>query len=141
MKSIRKRRRDRTLSRIATQKRLDAIAYKKINGNMTSSFDTWGASRCPDCHKSLPARAFICGGDIRMGSAIITVGTSVNSVYCHADVMRCASESAKQDKQAWMLSRMYEDSLFASCAKKHRDRVKAKKKENYEWRKNNEGKN
>lgn len=107
---IRKRRRDRTRNRIANQKRLDAIAYKKINGNMTSSFDTWGGTVCPECHKSVPTRAFICGGDIRLSdTCIMTLGARVAPQYCHADKQRCASESAKEDKHRWKLSRMYQE--------------------------------
>ena len=62
---IRKRRRDRTRNRIANQKRLDAIADKSIANNFMACIETWSASRCPECLKSLPARAFIKGGDIR----------------------------------------------------------------------------
>jgi hypothetical protein len=138
--TIRKRRRDRTRNRIANQKRLDAIAYKKINGNMTTSFDTWGGTVCPECHKSVPPRAFVCGGDVRWSdTCIVTVGTSVAPQYCHQDVMQCASESAKQDKQRWMFSRLFESTLFDNETQRQRDRAKAKQKENYEWRKSQHG--
>lgn len=91
--SIRKRRRDRTRTRIANQKRLDAIAYKELNGNMSSSFDTWGGTRCPDCNKPLPSRAFcagyhtrfttndwvspITGETVKGSTGILSIGTSV----------------------------------------------------------------
>ena len=136
--TIRKRRRDRTRKRIANQKRLDAIAYKQINGNMLTSFDTWGGTICPECHKSVPTRAFVCGGDIWWSdTCIVTVGTSVAPQYCHKDVMRCASESAKEGKQRWMFSQMYEDSKPSPYRTRYRDRIKARQKEDYEWRKNN----
>ena len=133
---IRKRRRDRTRNRIANQKRLDAIAYARINKSMLASMATWGGTVCPECHKSIPARAFVIGGDVWFSDGcIVTVGTSVSPQYCHQDVMRCASESAKQDKQQWMFSPLYDSTLFDGCAKRQRERVKAKQKENYEWRK------
>ena len=111
MATIRKRRRDRTRNRIANQKRLDAIAYKKINGNMTSSFDTWGGTICPECHKSVPARAFVAGGDIRWSdTCVLTVGAHVLPQYCHRDKSRCASESAKEDPYRWKDSVMYQES-------------------------------
>jgi hypothetical protein len=135
--SIRKRRRDRTCNRLANQKRLDAIASQKIDKSFLASMDTWGGTICPECHKSVPTRAFVNGGDIRFSSTcIVTVGTWVAPQYCHQDVMRCASESAKQDKQRWMFSRLYESTLFDDCVKRQRERVKAKQKQNYEWRKN-----
>lgn len=121
--SIRKRRRDRTRKRIANQKRLDAIAYKELNGNMSSSFDTWGGTRCPDCNKPLPSRAFCAGyhtcfttndwvnpttGETIEGSTgILSVGTSVNPSFCHKDKTRCYSESAKIDPSTWKLSNDY----------------------------------
>ena len=139
MASIRKRRRDRTRSRIANQKRLDAIASQKIDKSFLASIETWGGTACPECHKSVPARAFVNGGDIRFSnSCIVTVGTNVLPQYCHKDVMRCASESAKQDKQRWMFSMLYQSTLPDDCAKRQREWVKAKQKQNYEWRKNNE---
>jgi hypothetical protein len=107
---IRKRRRDRTLNRIANQKRLDAIAYKKINGNMTTSLDTWGGTICPECHKSVPTRAFVVGGDVRWSdTCILSVGTSVAPQYCHRNKQRCASESAKEDPYRWKESLMYQE--------------------------------
>jgi hypothetical protein len=110
MKSIRKRRRDRTRNRIATQKRLDAIAYEKINRSMMSSAETWGGTVCPECHKSLPARAFVIGGDVRWSdTCILTVGASVIPQYCHRDKSRCASESAKEDSYRWKDSPMYQE--------------------------------
>ena len=110
MKSIRKRRRDRTRTRIANQKRLDAIAYKKINGNMTTSLDTLGGTICPECHKSVPTRAFVAGGDIWWSdTCILTVGTSVAPQYCHRNKQRCASESAKEDPYRWKESLMYQE--------------------------------
>lgn len=121
--TIRKRRRDRTRSRIANQKRLDAIAYKKINGNMSSSLDTWGGTRCPDCSKLLPSRAFCAGyhtpfatndwvnpttGETVKGSTgILSIGTSVDPSFCHQDKTRCYSESAKADQSVWKLSSDY----------------------------------
>lgn len=108
--TIRKRRRDRTLSRLAKQKQLDAIAYKKVNGNMTSSFDTWGGTCCPECHKSVPTRAFIGGGDVRWSATcIVTTSPSVAPQYCHRDKNRCASESAKQDKARCKESIMFRE--------------------------------
>ena len=108
--SIRKRRRDRTRNRIANQKRLDAITLEKINRCMISCLETWGGTICPECHKSVPARGFIRGGDIRFtATTILTTGTSVAPQYCHRDVMRCASESAKEDQWKWKLSAMYQE--------------------------------
>jgi hypothetical protein len=133
--TIRKRRRDRTRNRLNNQKQLDAIAYEKIGKSFMASMETWGGTICPDCHKAVPARAFVNGGDIRWDSCIVTVGTSVAPQYCHSDVWQCASESANQDKQRWMLSPMYESTLFNNATKRQRDRWKAKQKENYEWRK------
>lgn len=121
--TIRKRRRDRTRNRIANQKRLDAIAYKELNGNMSSSFDTWGGTRCPDCNKPLPSRAFcagyhtrfttndwvspITGETIEGTTGILSIGTSVDPSFCHEDKTRCYRESAKADQSAWKLSNAY----------------------------------
>lgn len=123
MKSIRKRRRDRTRNRIANQKRLDAIAYKELNGNMSSSFDTWGGTRCPDCNKPLPSRAFCAGyhtpfttndwlnpttgKTVKGSTGILSIGTSVDPSFCHQDKTRCYSESAKADQSAWKLANAY----------------------------------
>lgn len=108
--SIRKRRRERTRNRIANQKRLDRIAQERINKSFMASMDTWGATVCPECYKSVPARAFIVGGDIQWSSScIVSVGTSIHPQYCHRDETRCASESAKQDKGRWMYSPKYRE--------------------------------
>ena len=120
--NIRKRRRDRTRNRIANQKRLDAIAYKELNRNMSSSFDTWGGTRCPDCSKPLPSRAFCAGyhtpfttndwidstgQTIKGSTGILSIGTSVDPSFCHEDKTRCYSESAKIDPSIWKLSSDY----------------------------------
>ena len=107
MITIRKRRRDRTLARIANQKRLDAIASKELNGDMSSSFETWGGTRCPDCAKPLPSRAFFCGYHTVNSSIRISIGSSVSSEFCHADKTRCHSESAKTDPYIWKLANDY----------------------------------
>ena len=108
--NIRKRRRDRTRNRITNQKRLDAIAYEKIGKSFMASIETWGGTTCPECHKSVPARAFVVGGDIRWSdTCILTVGTSVAPQYCHRDKSRCASESAKEDSYRWKESIMYQE--------------------------------
>ena len=122
MMNIRKRRRDRTRNRIANQKRLDAIAYKELNGNMMTSFDTWGGTRCPDCSKPLPSRAFCAGyhtpfttndridstgQTIKGSTGILSIGTSVDLSFCHEDKTRCYSESAKADPSIWKLSNDY----------------------------------
>lgn len=106
---IRKRRRDRTRTRLSNQKRLDAIASEKISKRFLDCIETWGASVCPECHKSVPARAFISGGDIRLSDrCIVTVGASVSPQYCHKNRQRCASESAKEDAWKWKESPMFE---------------------------------
>ena len=111
--NIRKRRRDRTRNRLNNQKRLDAIAYKELNGNMSSSLDTWGGTRCPDCSKPLPSRAFRAGGHTYFtaegstGITHISFGASVDPSFCHEDKTRCYSESAKADLSIWKLSSDY----------------------------------
>gem|GEM_PF-3901263 len=109
MITIRKRRRDRTLARIANQKRLDAIASVEINKNMWSSADTWGGTACPDCNKRLPARAFIAGyHDSSIDNTrFISIGTDVYSDFCHEDKMRCYHESASQKDSFWKLANDY----------------------------------
>lgn len=108
--TIRKRRRDRTLNRLSNQRRLDAIAYERIGKSFMASMETWGGTTCSECHKSVPARAFVMGGDIRWSDrCIVTVGTSVAPQYCHRDTTRCASESAKEDVWKWKLSMMYQE--------------------------------
>ena len=87
----------------------DAIAYKELNGNMMTSFDTWGGTRCPDCSKPLPSRAFCAGyhtpfttndridstgQTIKGSTGILSIGTSVELSFCHEDKTRCYSESA-----------------------------------------------
>ena len=104
--AIRKRRRDRTQSRMANQKRLDAIVSKELNGDMSSSFDTWGGTRCPNCAKALPSRAFFCGYRTD-GQIHISIGSSVSSEFCHVDKTRCHSESAKTDPYIWKLANDY----------------------------------
>lgn len=105
--TIRERRRDRTRKRLDNQKRLDAIAYKELNGNMMTSFDTWGGTRCPDCNKPLPARAFCAGYHTGNSQIRFNVGTSVNPEFCHDDKSRCHSESAKHDPSTWKLANDY----------------------------------
>ena len=108
--TIRKRRRERTIARLANQKRLDEIAYEKIGKSMMASMETWGGTTCPECHKSVPARAFIVGGDIQWrANCIVSIGTSVSSQYCHRDTNRCARESAKEDVWKWKMSLMYQE--------------------------------
>ena len=109
MITIRKRRRDRTLARIANQKRLDAIAFAEINKHMWSSADTWVGTVCPDCNKSLPARAFIAGyHDSSIdNTCFISVGTTVYSDFCHEDKSRCHHESASQKNSFWKLANDY----------------------------------
>lgn len=107
--SIRKRRRDRTRNRIANQKRLDAIAYAEISKSMWTSADTWGGNVCPDCNKSLPSRAFIAGYHTSSidNTCFISVGTSVDSKFCHADITRCHHESAAEKNSNWKLANDY----------------------------------
>ena len=107
MITIRKRRRDRTLARIANQKRLDAIIFKELNENMASSFDTWGGTHCPDCAKPLPPRAFFCGYHTGNSYIRISIGSSVSSDFCHADKTRCHSESAKANPYIWKFANDY----------------------------------
>ena len=109
MMTIRKRRRDRTRSRISNQKRLDAIASAEINKHMWSSADTWGGTVCPDCNKSLPTRAFIAGYHTSSvdNTYCIFVGTDVYSDFCHADKSRCHHESASQKDSNWKLANDY----------------------------------
>ena len=109
MMTIRKRRRDRTLARIANQKRLDAIASAEINKQMWASADTWGGNVCPDCNKSLPARAFIAGyHDSSIdNTCFISVGTDVYPDFCHEDKTRCHHESASQKDSNWKLANDY----------------------------------
>ena len=108
--TIRKRRRERTIARLANQKRLDEIAYEKIGKSMMASMETWDGTICPECHKSVPARAFIVGGDIQWrANCIVSIGTSVSPQYCHRDTIRCAKESAKEDVWKWKMSPMYQE--------------------------------
>ena len=118
MSSIRKRRRDRTLSRLANQKRLDKIAQDTIGKSMMDSMATWSATVCPECNKELPSRAFIEGYDLECSlgeeaikanttNLIVTVGCDVHPQYCHQDKSRCAGESAKANREYWLLSNMY----------------------------------
>ena len=107
MITIRKRRRDRTHSRIANQKRLDAIAYTEINKHIWANADTWGGTHCPDCAKPLPSRAFFCGYHTGNSHVRISVGSSVSFNFCHADKTRCYSESAKTDPHIWKLANDY----------------------------------
>lgn len=107
--SIRKRRRDRTRNRIANQKRLDAIAITKINKSFVSSLETWGGTVCPNCYKRVPARALLARQTIPMDNGIIRLGASILSQYCHRNVQKCASESAKADKWMWMQSPLYQE--------------------------------
>lgn len=107
--TIRKRRRDRTRNRIANQNRLDIAANERINKSFLASIDTWGGTVCPECFKSVPTRAFVVGGDVQWSSScIVSVGTSVAPQYCHRDIKRCASESAKEDAWKWKLSPLYQ---------------------------------
>lgn len=135
--SIRKRRRDRTRSRINNQKQLDAIAFEKIDKSFLDSMATWGGTVCPECFKSVPSRAFICGYKLTSidRSCIITKCAHVGEQYCHSDIKRCMSESAKQDKARWMMSPLFINSQFDQHRKNVRDRDRAKAKENYQWRK------
>jgi len=107
--NIRKRRRDRTRNRIANQKRLDAIASAEINKNMWSSADTWGATVCPNCNKSLPSRAFIAGYHTSSidNTCFISVGTAVDPRFCHADITKCHHESATEKNSNWKLANDY----------------------------------
>jgi len=105
--SIRKRRRDRTLSRIAHQKKLDDIAYIEINKNPWEALFTIGGSRCPDCLKPLPSRAFSSGYHENIGIAIVSVGSSVQPEFCHEDRSRCHHESTTSDKSFWTLANDY----------------------------------
>jgi hypothetical protein len=107
--AIRKRRRDRTRSRIANQKRLDAIALTEIGKSMWASAETWSGTICPDCNKSLPARAFCAGYHARSidQTCIVSVGTSVDEKFCHADKSRCHHESATQKDSNWKLANDY----------------------------------
>ena len=109
MITIRKRRRDRTLARIANQKRLDAISSAEINKNMWASADTWGGNVCPDCNKSLPARAFLAGYHTSSvdNTCFVSIGTDVYSDFCHADKSRCHHESASQKDSNWKLANDY----------------------------------
>ena len=135
--SIRKRRRDRTINRITRQLQLDAIASEQIGKSFLDSIATWSATVCPECFKSVPSRAFICGYELTSidNSCIITMGAHVTDQYCHSDVKQCMSESAKEDKSKWMMSPLFINSQFDQRRKNMRDRCKAKAKENYEWRK------
>lgn len=131
--TIRKRRRDRTRNRIANQKRLDAIAYKELNGNMMTSFETWGGTRCPDCNKPLPSRAFCAGYHTGNSRIRFNVGTSVNPEFCHDDKSRCHSESAKHDASIWKLANDYVSTKKELKKwQKHREYLDKKYKENHE---------
>ena len=135
--TIRKRRRDRTRRRLESQKRLDAIASEQINKSFLDSTATWGGRVCPECFKSVPSRAFVSGYELTSidRSCIITVGAHVAEQYCHSDVKQCMSESAKEDKNKWMMSPLFIDSQFNQRRKNMRDRARTKAKENYQWRK------
>jgi len=138
--TIRKRRRDRTKTRINNQKQLDAIASEQIYKSFLDSMATWGGTVCPECFKSVPSRAFICGYEITSidRSCIITMGAYVTEDYCHSDTKRCMSESAKQNKARWMMSPLFINSQFDQHRKNVRGRDRAKTKENYEYRKSND---
>lgn len=118
LKSIRKRRRDRTRNRLANQKRLDAIASAQINESMWSSADTWGGTVCPDCNKSLPTRAFIAG-------------YHTSERFCHADKSRCHHESAIEDTTKWKLANDYVP---------NKKELKKLEKQRQHWLKNYEAK-
>jgi hypothetical protein len=95
--TIRKSRRDRPKNRIARQKREDLIAQQLINKSMMWSMNTDGGTRCPECQKSLPARALTNLSGRFNGGFITAFG--IKPDFCHRDISICFKEAKEENER------------------------------------------